>query len=71
MTPPHMANLYRALARPYEAIADVFKKGDVNRLKAEIDVGRSIWQMVGDIQSFMIRYLFMEYKLILLFLLGQ
>jgi COP9 signalosome complex subunit 3 len=45
MTPPHMANLYRSLARPYEAIADIFKKGNSDRLKAEVDVGRSIWQM--------------------------
>jgi COP9 signalosome complex subunit 3 len=44
-----MANLYRSLARPYEAIADIFKKGNSDRLKAEVDVGRSIWQMVGDI----------------------
>ncbi|GAD98623.1 COP9 signalosome complex subunit 3 [Paecilomyces variotii No. 5] len=45
VTAPHVTKTYRALARPYDALADAFKSGDLNRLKGEIDVGQSVWHM--------------------------
>ena len=42
---------YRATAKPYDAIADVFKSGDGRRLKAEFDVGRSMWRDVSRLSS--------------------
>ncbi|KAJ9223049.1 hypothetical protein DTO169C6_4523 [Paecilomyces variotii] len=45
VTAPHAAKTYRALARPYDALADAFKSGDINRLKGEIDIGQTVWHM--------------------------
>lgn len=45
---PHAAKLYKSLARPYNALAEAFKAGDYNALKAEAEVGQSVWQMVSD-----------------------
>ncbi|KAL1866925.1 hypothetical protein Plec18167_008857 [Paecilomyces lecythidis] len=45
ITAPHVTKTYRALARPYDALADAFKSGDLNRLKGEIDIGQSVWHM--------------------------
>jgi len=47
VTAPHAAKTYRALARPYDALADAFKSGDLNRLKGEIDIGQTVWHMVS------------------------
>ncbi|OAG38772.1 hypothetical protein AYO21_06967 [Fonsecaea monophora] len=38
----------RALARPYEAVADVFKGSNVELLRAEIEAGNHIWQDDGN-----------------------
>ncbi|KAI9878809.1 MAG: hypothetical protein M1830_010493 [Pleopsidium flavum] len=38
------AKAYRAIARPYDAIADIFRSGDGQRLRAEFDFGRQIWR---------------------------
>lgn len=40
------ARLYRIIAKPYDAIADIFKDGDVTRLRQEFEVGRKVWQDV-------------------------
>ncbi|ETI24994.1 hypothetical protein G647_04364 [Cladophialophora carrionii CBS 160.54] len=34
----------RALARPYECVAEAFKIGNIERLRAEIEAGNLIWQ---------------------------
>lgn len=47
VTAPHAAKTYRALARPYDALADAFKSGDLDRLKGEIDIGQTVWHMVS------------------------
>ena len=38
---------YRALGKPYEVLGEAFKEPDPARLKAEIEVGQSVWQPVG------------------------
>ncbi|KAK2762787.1 hypothetical protein FQN54_000961 [Arachnomyces sp. PD_36] len=45
-TSSHAAKTYKAVAKPYDALAEVFKTGNLNRLMAEIEVGQSIW--LGD-----------------------
>lgn len=40
------AKIYRSLARPYIALATSFDEDNYERLKIDIDVGRSIWQTV-------------------------
>lgn len=40
------ARLYRAIAKPYDAVAEVFKDGDVSRLRQGFEVGRKVWQDV-------------------------
>ncbi|PGH04752.1 hypothetical protein AJ79_06973 [Helicocarpus griseus UAMH5409] len=40
---PFTAKTYRSLAKPYEALADVFRTGDLPRLKAEITAGEPVW----------------------------
>ncbi|KAL1967750.1 hypothetical protein VTN77DRAFT_2439 [Rasamsonia byssochlamydoides] len=45
ITPPHAVKLYRSLARPYDALADAFRTGDFDKLKAEAEIGQSIWHM--------------------------
>lgn len=37
---------YRAIAKPYDAFADIFKSGDGPRLRAEFEFGRQIWRDV-------------------------
>ncbi|KAL2001440.1 hypothetical protein VTN02DRAFT_1776 [Thermoascus thermophilus] len=44
-TSPQAAKVYRSLARPYDALGEAFKSGDFDRLRAEVDVGQSIWHM--------------------------
>lgn len=34
----------RALAKPYDCLADVFKTQDLSHLRAEIDIGQKCWQ---------------------------
>ncbi|KAI4135382.1 MAG: hypothetical protein LQ347_000712 [Umbilicaria vellea] len=43
-TTSQAARLYRAIAKPYDAIAEVFKDGDISRLREEFEVGRKVWQ---------------------------
>ncbi|KIV82467.1 hypothetical protein PV11_04577 [Exophiala sideris] len=38
----------RAIAKPYECVADVFKANNISRLRAEIEVGNGIWQEDGN-----------------------
>ncbi|KIW27912.1 uncharacterized protein PV07_07609 [Cladophialophora immunda] len=38
----------RALARPYEAVAEVFKGSSIELLRAEIEAGNQIWQDDGN-----------------------
>ncbi|EQL31954.1 COP9 subunit 3, variant [Blastomyces dermatitidis ER-3] len=40
---PFTAKAYRSLAKPYEALADIFKSGNVSRLLAEIAAGEAVW----------------------------
>lgn len=34
----------RAVAKPYECVAEAFKGSDIERLRAEIEAGNSVWQ---------------------------
>jgi COP9 signalosome complex subunit 3 len=38
------AKIYHTLAKPYEAVAQIFESGTAGRLKSEIEVGQKIWQ---------------------------
>ncbi|KAL4980050.1 signalosome subunit 3 [Aspergillus desertorum] len=41
---PHVIRVYQSLSKPYISLADAFEKGDLQRLKAEISLGQTIWQ---------------------------
>jgi len=41
-----MIKTYSSLAKPYEVLADVFKKRDVLRLDAEVAAAAAIWDDV-------------------------
>lgn len=45
-TNPQAARLYRSIAKPYDVIAEVFKDGDINRLRQEFEAGKKVWQDV-------------------------
>ncbi|KAL2441875.1 COP9 signalosome complex subunit 3 [Exophiala dermatitidis] len=38
----------RAVSKPYQCVADAFKSGSVQKLRAEIEVGTNIWQDEGN-----------------------
>lgn len=38
----------RAVAKPYECVADAFKGSSIGQLRAEIEVGNAIWQEEGN-----------------------
>lgn len=38
----------RALAKPYECVAEVFKAGNINRLLGEIESANNVWQEEGN-----------------------
>lgn len=40
------AKAYRAIAKPYDILADIFKSGDGRRLRAEFEFGRQLWREV-------------------------
>jgi len=42
---PHAAKAYRSLAKPYDVLAEIFRAGDLQRLRAEINVGQSVWHL--------------------------
>ncbi|CRG84672.1 COP9 signalosome complex subunit 3 [Talaromyces islandicus] len=44
-TPPISIKLYKALAKPYDALASTFVAGDGEKLWAEVEFGHSIWRM--------------------------
>ena len=35
------------MAKPYDALAEVFKTGNLDRLRAEIEIAQVIWLNVG------------------------
>ncbi|KAM5437626.1 hypothetical protein MferCBS31731_005385 [Microsporum ferrugineum] len=41
--PQFAIRIYKALAKPYEALADIFLDGTLQRLEAEISVGTEVW----------------------------
>ena len=47
-TNPHAAKQYKVLARVYDVVAEVFKAGDPQQLRAEIRAAQKIWQEVCD-----------------------
>ncbi|KAJ6069545.1 hypothetical protein N7499_011432 [Penicillium canescens] len=44
ITTPHVMKIYQSLARPYVILAHAFERGDIRRLKAEVDSAEDIWQ---------------------------
>ncbi|TVY49578.1 COP9 signalosome complex subunit [Lachnellula occidentalis] len=38
------AKAFHVIAKPYEAVAQIFESGTATRLKAEVDAGNGIWQ---------------------------
>ncbi|KKA20529.1 COP9 subunit 3 [Rasamsonia emersonii CBS 393.64] len=66
ITPPHAVKLYRSLARPYDALADAFRTGNFDKLKAEAEIGQSIWHMASSyllqaFESFIFTFLSLLY----------
>ncbi|KAI9707352.1 MAG: hypothetical protein M1836_000312 [Candelina mexicana] len=49
MVGQQMSKAYRAIASPYEGVAEVFKSGTRSRLIEEFKVGASIWQDDGNV----------------------
>jgi COP9 signalosome complex subunit 3 len=45
---PHAAKAFRSLAKPYDVLAEIFRAGDLQRLRAEINVGQSVWHIVSN-----------------------
>lgn len=45
-TSPKTTSSYSALAKPYEALAEVFRAEDTKRLQAEARAGEAIWRQV-------------------------
>ncbi|KAI5204587.1 hypothetical protein E4T38_04597 [Aureobasidium subglaciale] len=45
---PQMIKTYSSLSKPYEVLADVFKKRDVLRLDAEIAMATAVWDEDGN-----------------------
>lgn len=39
--------IFKSLSRPYEALADIFRDGTLQRLEAEISVGIDLWDRVS------------------------
>lgn len=55
-TSPVAAKAYRALAKAYDTIAEIFQEGIVNeidagRLVAEADAGQAVWRDVRSLQE--------------------
>jgi hypothetical protein len=47
VTPPLSIKLYKALAKPYDALASTFAAGEGEKLRGEAEFGHTIWRMVG------------------------
>ncbi|KAJ5338783.1 hypothetical protein N7452_005511 [Penicillium brevicompactum] len=45
ITTPHVVKLYQSLARPYVSLAQAFERGDMKRLRGEVDAAMEIWYM--------------------------
>ncbi|QKX58965.1 uncharacterized protein TRUGW13939_06093 [Talaromyces rugulosus] len=45
VTPPLSIKLYKALAKPYDALASTFVAGEAEKLRGEAEFGHSIWRM--------------------------
>ena len=44
---PNASKHFKALGRPYDAVSDIFKGSDPQRLRAEADAGQKIWEQVS------------------------
>lgn len=51
ITSPLALKTYRALARPYDALATVFISGKWERLRDEAQIGDTIWRTVSHIST--------------------
>ncbi|KAJ5122851.1 hypothetical protein N7526_009788, partial [Penicillium atrosanguineum] len=45
VTSPNVVKLYQSLAKPYVSLAQIFERGDMKKLVAEVDTAREIWFM--------------------------
>lgn len=57
---PHTIRAFHALAKPYEAIADIFSTGTASRLNAEAHAGKHLWR--GDSNSSLVRAVLGAYQ---------
>ncbi|EFQ98902.1 COP9 signalosome complex subunit 3 [Nannizzia gypsea CBS 118893] len=46
--PPFAVKIYKSLSRPYEALAEIFRDGTLQRLEAEMMVGIDVWDKDGN-----------------------
>ncbi|GKZ39127.1 hypothetical protein AbraIFM66950_011912 [Aspergillus brasiliensis] len=65
----HVLKIYQTLAKPYASLVDAFEKGDFQRLRAEVDIGRSIWR--ADNNEGLVSQLFQAYNSFIVVKLGR
>ncbi|KAL3251201.1 PXA domain family protein [Aspergillus niger] len=65
----HVLKVFQTLTKPYASLADAFERGDLPRLRAEIDIGRSIWR--ADNNEGLVSQLFHAYNSFLVMKLGR
>ncbi|PYI09069.1 COP9 signalosome complex subunit 3 [Aspergillus sclerotiicarbonarius CBS 121057] len=65
----HVLKVYQTLSKPYASLADAFERRDFQRLRAEIDVGQSVWR--ADNNEGLVSQLFRAYNTFLVLKLGR
>ncbi|GLA97224.1 hypothetical protein AtubIFM57143_004714 [Aspergillus tubingensis] len=65
----HVSKVYQTLTKPYASLVDAFERGDYPRLRAEIDIGRSVWRT--DNNEGLVSQLFYAYNSFLVIKLGR
>ncbi|GLA18615.1 hypothetical protein AnigIFM62618_006265 [Aspergillus niger] len=65
----HVLKVFQTSTKPYASLADAFERGDLPRLRAEIDIGRSIWR--ADNNEGLVSQLFHAYNSFLVMKLGR
>ncbi|RAL06215.1 putative COP9 subunit 3 [Aspergillus ibericus CBS 121593] len=66
---PHVLKVYQTLSKPYASLADAFERSDFQRLRADIDFGRSVWR--ADNNEGLVCQLFRAYNTFLVLKLGR
>jgi COP9 signalosome complex subunit 3 len=68
-TPSAAKKVFTAMAKPYEAVAQIFETGTAARLKAEVDHGAGLWDQ--DRNGGLMHYILVAYQKFQIINLGQ